>query len=548
MTSPSPRFSLVIPTLRRADTLRHSLLTLILQDYDDFEIVVQNNGRDAETEQIVRAFSNPKIRCFSTEAVLPMTDNWETALSNTRGEFITFVGDDDGLFPDACKIAARLLAQAPFEIVSWLPFCYYWPQHISPALANHLIARVNDDLFAEVIDTSHQLQQFYRFAIDYSRLPMIYNSFVARSVIDRAIQTNGRYFLGLSPDVTSGIVNATQLNHFVRLSQPLSMTGISQHSTGARLFVSDERLSSSAVYQRDFVPLASEPRLTEADSLQVFLARDMLLLHDLCLKSRGIDMDFQGLVEVMAMTINDRPQFYDDTLGAIHALAKLHHIDLDMIAIPESLGGISSMACGAFPTGPRARVHIVDGNEGGLANIADAIHFVGQHIARSSSEKPIEIRIPNWDIPLIPKSGERLEFCTGANGVPALYFGWSETESWGTWSVGKRARLMLRTIPGGGLPVRLEFKLRAFVHALHPEMHVLCRVRGKEIARWCFRLEAAQNTQSLNIGPGAIDATGNIALEFFLLNPRAPAQLGISADIRPLGIGLESLTAEPHEI
>src|SRR5260370_33595322 len=44
-----PRFSLVIPTLQRSDALRHSLATLVNQEYDDFEIVVQNNGRDGAT-------------------------------------------------------------------------------------------------------------------------------------------------------------------------------------------------------------------------------------------------------------------------------------------------------------------------------------------------------------------------------------------------------------------------------------------------------------------------------------------------------------------
>jgi hypothetical protein len=542
MTSASPKFSLVIPTLRRAGTLRHALSTLVSQDYDDFEIIVQNNGHDPETEQVVASFADRKIRCFSTETVLPMTENWETALKNARGQFITFIGDDDGLFPDACKIAARVLDQTSFEVVSWLPFCYYWPQHIIPHLANHLIARVNDDLFVETIDTSYQLQQLYRFALDYSRLPMIYNSFVARSVIDRAIRTNGRYFLGLSPDVTSGIINATHLTHFARLSQPLSMTGISQHSTGARRFVANEPLSSSAIYQRDFTPLAREPRLIEFDHLQVFIARDMLFLHDLCLRSRGIDIDFQGLLELMAMTINERPKLYDDTLAGIRALAKLHHIDMNMISIPARLDHAHPMSCGIFSTGPRTRVFIVDGNEAGLTHIADAVHFAMQHLKRSPLGQLIKVQSPNFDTPLITGGGALLEFRTGANGVPALYSGWAEVENWGTWSVGKRARLMLRTTPDRRTPLHLKFKLRAFVHPLHPETHVVCRLRGKEIAKWSFRLNEPQDTRILKISANNIDASGNIALEFLLLTPCAPSQLGISADIRPLGIGLECVS------
>src|SRR5436190_1490694 len=117
-----PRFSLVIPTLQRSDTLRHSLATLVNQVYDDFEIVVQNNGRDGATEAVINSFDNRRIRHFWSDSVLPMAENWELALANTTGEFVTFVGDDDGLFPDACRLADAILRMTSVEIVNWRPF------------------------------------------------------------------------------------------------------------------------------------------------------------------------------------------------------------------------------------------------------------------------------------------------------------------------------------------------------------------------------------------------------------------------------------------
>ena len=41
-----PRFSIVIPTRQRADTLRFSIETALAQTHPDFEVVVQNNGND----------------------------------------------------------------------------------------------------------------------------------------------------------------------------------------------------------------------------------------------------------------------------------------------------------------------------------------------------------------------------------------------------------------------------------------------------------------------------------------------------------------------
>src|SRR6476661_832559 len=117
-----PQFSLVIPTLKRADTFRHALATLLDQTSTDLEIVVQNNGRDQEISSIVEPLDTSRIRCFSTESVLPMTENWELALNNTSGDFITFLGDDDGLFTDACEGVARALDPTGAAIVSCSPF------------------------------------------------------------------------------------------------------------------------------------------------------------------------------------------------------------------------------------------------------------------------------------------------------------------------------------------------------------------------------------------------------------------------------------------
>lgn len=227
-----PRFSLVIPTLSRPDTFRSALKTLVAQTYADFEIVVQNNGKDSATEDAIEEFRDSRIRHFSSTSILTMTENWEAALSNARGDFVTFIGDDDGLFPDACELAAQTLASTTLEIVSWLPYCYYWPNYIEQGLNNRLVALVNDDFHVQILSSDNYLRRFYRFAIDYSRLPMIYNSFVGRSVIQRTKKATGGYFLGHSPDVTSGIMNATHTQQFARISRPLSITGLSGHSTG----------------------------------------------------------------------------------------------------------------------------------------------------------------------------------------------------------------------------------------------------------------------------------------------------------------------------
>src|ERR1700675_3619555 len=97
-----PRFSVALPTLRRVDTLEHTLATVLRQDYDDMEIVVQNNGNDRATRKLVQSAGDPRVRHFSSKGVLPMTENWELAAENSTAAYLPFIGDDDALLPDAC--------------------------------------------------------------------------------------------------------------------------------------------------------------------------------------------------------------------------------------------------------------------------------------------------------------------------------------------------------------------------------------------------------------------------------------------------------------
>ena len=538
-----PRFSIVIPTLRRPDTLRHALATAVAQAYQDFEIVVQNNGADPETAALLHDLDDPRVRHFASEAVVPMTENWEAALANASGEYITFIGDDDGLFPDACRSAAEIFDCTGAEIVSWHPYCYYWPNYLHPELRNRLVATVDYDFHIQVVSSQDQLQKFYRFAIDYSRLPMIYNSFVRRSVIERVTTTMGRYFVGLNPDATSGIANVAHTPQFVHVPRPLSMTGLSGHSTGHNTFFSDRAQASADQVKRDFGAFRMDDRLVPIDNLQIYLANDMLLLRDRIPSMQDrTQFDFYRLLQTMAAAINDRPEFYDDTLAAIRRLAERHNIDIADIAIPAPLAKRQALACGASVVGRNRVLFVIDGNAIPLANVADAIRLMQQIMPPAADIGAVAVRDTRGAGEIVIQRGETVAFGFGGNGVLGLADGWGEPEDWGTWSVSKRPRIRLSVAKAGAGPIHADLRYRAFVHERHPCLDIVCRVGEKDVATWRCTVAAPSDTRRLTIPADIVPANGTIELEFLISEPRSPAELEASSDVRLLGIGIESLT------
>jgi hypothetical protein len=533
-----PLLSVVIPTLNRPDTLRHALTTLATQSGTNCEFIIQNNGGNAETASLVDALGDPRFRHFATSDVAMMTDNWEQALAHASGDYVTFIGDDDGLMPDACAIATSILERGDLELLSWSPYAYYWPQYYHADFRNRLIAAVDYQFTARRVDSHDELARFYNYQAHYSRLPMIYNSFVRRDVVDRVKARLGRFFLGSSPDVTSGIANAAVTESFVRLTRPLSISGLSQHSTGHTLFFAESNALGSDRGRRDFGAIQTDPRLPGLNALHLFVANDMLTMKAaLFPDDPRLTLNYRGLTQAIATEINDRPDIYDLTLQSIRDLATRHRFDAAEIIVPARTASRPPLGAGVTVLGPSRLQFRLDGDALGLHSIADAVRVMAQFVPGSEALDMSDL--PGTpDVPVLDSLG--LDFGRDGNGVAALIEGWSEPEAWGTWSTAKTCRLRLKLDPIPARPVLVKIACRAFVHG--PQLQVGCRVGDTTPQQWIFKPSSGSESRSFRLDPEMIAAGGQLTLTFSLSEPRSPADLGLNPDVRPLGIGIERMS------
>src|SRR5215216_1086828 len=231
-----PMFSVVIPTRARAETLRHALRTVVAEAEQDLEIIVHESGDDPATASVLAEFDDHRIRSFKTVDPLWMTENWERALRRATGEYIFFLGDDDGLLPNALAIARHILSVNSVDLLSWRPAQYFWPDYFEVELRDRMSSVHGIEMKCILKDSRTALYSAYRFREYYIEMPMIYNSFVARKLIEKAYGLRGRYFVGSAPDVVSGVINLYFSRQFLRCNRPLSISGLSRHSTGRRFF------------------------------------------------------------------------------------------------------------------------------------------------------------------------------------------------------------------------------------------------------------------------------------------------------------------------
>jgi hypothetical protein len=122
-------------------------------------------------------------------------------------------------------------------------------------------------------------------------------------------------------------------------------------------------------------------------------------------------------------------------------------------------------------------------------------------------------------------------------------------ENWGTWSVQKRCVLRFDLGQFTGRPLSIMVACRVFQYR---NLQVGCYVEGGPIQRWHFAIpegdtfatQEAKELCRLRIDREVIPPSGDLSITFLIPDSASPAELGLSADDRRLGIGLERMWIE----
>ncbi|MBS0472846.1 MAG: glycosyltransferase family 2 protein [Proteobacteria bacterium] len=105
----APFFSVVIPVYNRAHILRHALDSVLVQDEQDFEIVVVDDGSRDDPKAVIDLLNDPRIRYVRrTNGGGGAARN--TGIAEARGEFIAFLDSDDAFLPHHLAQMRALLA------------------------------------------------------------------------------------------------------------------------------------------------------------------------------------------------------------------------------------------------------------------------------------------------------------------------------------------------------------------------------------------------------------------------------------------------------
>lgn len=105
-----PFFSVIIPTYNRADFIGKTIESVLNQDFEDFELIVVDDGSTDNTQEVVDKIKDNRIQYYKKEnAERGAARNY--GAKKAGGEYLNFIDSDDFLFNNHLSTANEIIQE-----------------------------------------------------------------------------------------------------------------------------------------------------------------------------------------------------------------------------------------------------------------------------------------------------------------------------------------------------------------------------------------------------------------------------------------------------
>jgi glycosyltransferase involved in cell wall biosynthesis len=108
----NPLISIILPTYNRATLLPRAIDSVLAQSFQDWELIIWDDGSTDNTSAVVQAYQDARIR-YDSDENRGAAYARNRALEHARAELIAFLDSDDEWLPGKLEIQAAVMARHP---------------------------------------------------------------------------------------------------------------------------------------------------------------------------------------------------------------------------------------------------------------------------------------------------------------------------------------------------------------------------------------------------------------------------------------------------
>ena len=133
----SPWFSIIIPVWDRADVIRRCLDSVFSQDFEDYEIIVVDDGSEDDSVAVMRTYADPRLKIIVQPENQGVCATRHTGTEAAAGKWFLYLDSDWVLLPGVLQHLQELTARAPAEVGVTGTCCRtnegeVWPNNLPP--------------------------------------------------------------------------------------------------------------------------------------------------------------------------------------------------------------------------------------------------------------------------------------------------------------------------------------------------------------------------------------------------------------------------------
>ena len=384
------KFTIVIPTRERPDTLLHTLKTCVDQDYDNLTILVSDNFSADNTEEVVRSLNDKRIQYIRTPGRLHMAANYDFALDHVQGGYVNFIGDDDGLTPNALKITNQILTECPADAIhSKNMAIYFWPGYLDEDLKGEFQISLKPSY--RVLSTQKYFKKSMQQLSDIF-LPQLYHGFVKTQIVQDLKKKHITFFNGSSPDLYASVVLGKVLNRHIFSEFPLTIHGLSHHSIGASSRLGHINNKPSEKFWSEN-PIPFHEKLVMISSTTLVYADAFLQAKKFVPEIPSIDLKNVIKLTAKEASLATNPKYHADLLDAIREVANKNQLSDYADSVLRDIKFVSkTKASRQSGFNPANEILILKTLDLGIKNVFDAFQLSAQLLPTgvyNFSEQPL---------------------------------------------------------------------------------------------------------------------------------------------------------------
>ncbi len=161
-----------------------------------------------------------------------MSAHWDFVLSQVSGDFLTFIGDDDGLMPGCINKVKKIISQVGETPIHHAFANYCWPDFSNEIKRNTVAFIHAAGCGGEMVQSDTFLEKIAKGRARYVDGPMVYHNFIPIALLRRLV-VDGVFFRRSSPDLYSSIAIAANTPQFFSTKELLTLSGQGAKANGA---------------------------------------------------------------------------------------------------------------------------------------------------------------------------------------------------------------------------------------------------------------------------------------------------------------------------